>query len=61
MPSCTMAPMQEAVFTYESKHGNKFKAAWFLQAVEALANVVVGAAGLYVTGGATKGLPLKPS
>ena len=51
--------MQEAVFTYEGKHGNKFKAAWFLQAVEALANVVVGAAGLYVTGGATKGLPLK--
>ena len=51
--------MQEAVFSFEGKDGNKFKAAWFLQLLEALANVAIGAAGLRVTGGATKGLPLK--
>ena len=51
--------MQEAVFSFEGKDGNKFKAAWFLQTLEALANVVIGAAGLQLTGGATQGLPLK--
>jgi UDP-galactose transporter B1 len=34
-------------------------AAWFLQTLEALANVVIGFIGLQLTGGSTKGLPLK--
>ena len=51
--------MQEEVFSFEGKDGAKFKAAWFLQVLEALANVCIGAAGLKLTGGATKGLPLK--
>lgn len=36
--------------------GAKFKEVWFLQAIEALANVIVGGIGLMVFG-ATAGLP----
>lgn len=50
--------LQEDVFSFRAKDGSKFKAAWFLQAMEALANVVVGGIGMQLTG-ATKGLPLK--
>lgn len=49
---------QEDVFNYKSKNGSKFKSVWFLNVIEALANVVVGSIGLQVTGGMTKGLPL---
>lgn len=49
--------LQEDVFHYKAADGSKFTQAWFLQALEALANVIVGAIGLTVTGG-TKGLPL---
>jgi UDP-galactose transporter B1 len=49
--------LQEEVFHYKALDGSKFTQAWFLQALEALANVIVGAIGLFVTGG-TKELPL---
>lgn len=50
--------LQEDVFHYSDADGNKFKQAWFLQALEALANVVVGGVGLALSG-ATKNLPLE--
>ena len=50
--------LQEDVFHYKSlSDGSKFKQAWFLQALEAFANVVVGGIGMIVVGG-TKNLPL---
>jgi len=49
--------LQEDVFHYRGADGSKFTQAWLLQAVEALANVILGGIGLLVTGG-TKGLPL---
>jgi UDP-galactose transporter B1 len=51
--------MQEEVFSFKAADGSMFKAAWFLQVLEATANVIIGGAGLKLTGGATKGLPLK--
>jgi len=50
--------LQEDVFNYQNSNGQKFTQAWFLQAVEALANVLVGGAGMWLAG-PTKGLPLK--
>lgn len=49
--------LQEEVFHYKAADGSKFKQAWFLQALEALANVVIGGVGLLASGG-TKNLPL---
>jgi len=49
--------LQEDVFHYKSKTGVAFKQVWFLQLLEALANVVVGGFGLYLSGGSTKGVP----
>merc|ERR1712048_1398586 len=49
--------MQEDVFSFVDPKGNKFTQAWFLQAVEALANVIVGFCGMMLTG-RTVGLPL---
>jgi UDP-galactose transporter B1 len=49
--------MQEEVFSFEDAQGKKFTQAWFLQAIEALANVIVGFLGMMVTG-RTVGLPL---
>jgi len=48
--------LQEDVFHYTAADGTKFKSAWFLQTLEALANVLVGGIGLSVFG-ATSGLP----
>jgi len=48
--------LQEDVFNHVSKDGSSFKHAWFLQVLEALANVIVGFVGLQVTGG-TKNIP----
>lgn len=48
------------MFAYKSSEGESFTQAWFLQVVEALANILVGAIGLHVTGGGTPGLPLRP-
>jgi len=48
--------LQEDVFHYKAADGTSFKAAWFLQAVEALANVLFGLVGLLAFGGA-KNLP----
>eukprot|EP01035_Chromulina_nebulosa_P010705 gene10705-14366_t len=48
--------LQEDVFHYVAADGTKFKAAWFLQALEALANVIFGGLGLLITGG-TANLP----
>jgi solute carrier family 35 (UDP-galactose transporter), member B1 len=50
--------LQEDVFRFVSSDGSQFKQAWFLQVMEALANVVIGFAGMILTG-ATKGIPLK--
>lgn len=50
--------LQEDVFRYTSADGSSFKQAWFLQVLEALANVVIGFAGMQLTG-PTKGIPLK--
>mmetsp|Transcript_45974 Transcript_45974/g.67843 ORF Transcript_45974/g.67843 Transcript_45974/m.67843 type:complete len:480 (+) Transcript_45974:113-1552(+) len=50
--------LQEDVFRYTAEDGSSFKAAWFLQVLEALANVVIGFMGMQLTG-ATKGIPLK--
>lgn len=50
--------LQEDVFSYKAADGTKFKEAWFLQAVEALANVVIGFVGMIVSG-RTPGLPLE--
>merc|ERR1712232_308700 len=49
--------MGEDVFSFVDPQGNKFTQAWFLQAVEALANVIVGFLGMMVTV-RTVGLPL---
>jgi len=51
--------LQEDVFRYESAvTQEKFTQAWFLQVLEAGANVVIGFIGMHVTG-PTKGIPLK--
>jgi len=50
--------LQEDVFRYTAEDGSSFKQAWFLQVLEALANVVIGFVGMQLTG-ATKGIPLK--
>jgi len=50
--------LQEDVFQYTAPDGTHFKQAWFLQVLEAIANIVVGFVGLQFSGG-TKGLPLK--
>lgn len=50
--------LQEDVFAYKAADGSSFKEAWFLQAIEAFANVVIGFLGMVVSG-RTPGLPLK--
>jgi len=50
--------LQEDVFAYKASDGTSFKEAWFLQAVEALANVAVGFVGMVIAG-RTPGLPLR--
>eukprot|EP00560_Eucampia_antarctica_P002768 CAMPEP_0197834000 /NCGR_PEP_ID=MMETSP1437-20131217/20857_1 /TAXON_ID=49252 ORGANISM="Eucampia antarctica, Strain CCMP1452" /NCGR_SAMPLE_ID=MMETSP1437 /ASSEMBLY_ACC=CAM_ASM_001096 /LENGTH=411 /DNA_ID=CAMNT_0043438371 /DNA_START=95 /DNA_END=1330 /DNA_ORIENTATION=+ len=49
--------LQEDVFRYTAADGSSFKAAWFLQVLEALANVVVGFVGMQIMG-PTNGIPL---
>jgi len=49
--------LQEDVFRYQAADGSFFTDAWFLQVLEALANVVVGFVGMTAMG-ATKGIPL---
>lgn len=46
--------LQEDVFHYTAANGDKFQAAWFLQALEALANVLIGGIGLLLTGATAK-------
>ena len=50
--------LQEDVFRYTSAEGVGFKQAWFLQVLEALANVIIGFIGMKLMG-ETKGIPLK--
>lgn len=52
--------LQEDVFRYEAADGSgeKFTQAWFLQVLEAVANVIVGYVGLELSGG-TPNLPLR--
>ena len=50
--------LMEDVFAYRSESGEAFAAVWFLQVLEALANVVIGGIGMKATG-ATPNLPLK--
>ena len=49
--------LQEDVFRYVAADGSSFKQAWFLQVLEALANVIVGFAGMQLMG-PTKNIPL---
>mmetsp|Transcript_28497 Transcript_28497/g.21298 ORF Transcript_28497/g.21298 Transcript_28497/m.21298 type:complete len:327 (-) Transcript_28497:49-1029(-) len=49
--------LQEEVFHYKTANGEKFTQAWYLQSLEAIANVIVGGLGLLVTG-RTPNLPL---
>jgi len=49
--------LQEDVFRYQNPDGSSFKQAWFLQVIEAFANVVIGFIGMKITG-ATSGIPL---
>jgi UDP-galactose transporter B1 len=50
--------LQEDVFRFVAPDGASFKAAWFLQVLEALANVIIGFLGMQLTG-PTKGIPLR--
>uniref|UniRef100_A0A7S2EHY8 Sugar phosphate transporter domain-containing protein n=1 Tax=Trieres chinensis TaxID=1514140 RepID=A0A7S2EHY8_TRICV len=50
--------LQEDVFRYQSADGSSFKQAWFLQVLEALANVVIGFAGMQLSG-PTTGIPMQ--
>lgn len=50
--------LQEDVFRYTSENGTSFDQAWFLQFLEALANVCVGFLGMKVAG-STKNIPQK--
>lgn len=50
---------QEDVFDFKAKDGSRFKSVWLLNAIEAVANVVVGGSMGMLTGGMTKGLPLQ--
>eukprot|EP00977_Amphora_coffeiformis_P023650 scaffold13889_cov178-Amphora_coffeaeformis.AAC.10 len=50
--------LQEDVFRYQAADGSSFKQAWFLQVLEALANVVIGYIGMLLQG-PTKGIPLR--
>jgi len=52
--------MQAEVVKYVDDSGAKLEREWFVQAMEALANVVVGLVGLVVTqGGPSPGIPYK--
>ena len=50
--------LQEDVFRYTAEDGTLFTQAWFLQVLEALANVIIGFVGMQLTG-ATTGIPKK--
>jgi UDP-galactose transporter B1 len=50
--------LQEDVFRYKAADGSTFQFAWFLQFLEALANIIVGYIGRRVVGG-TEGLPMR--
>jgi UDP-galactose transporter B1 len=50
--------LQEDVFRFVSPDGASFKQAWFLQVLEALANVIIGFIGMQITG-PTTGIPLR--
>jgi len=49
--------LQEDVFKFVSADGEKFKASWFLQVMETIANVVVAFVGRLIFGG-TSGAPM---
>jgi len=49
--------LQEDVFRFVAPDGSKFTQAWFLQMLEALANVVIGFIGMQLSG-PTTGIPL---
>lgn len=49
--------LQEDVFRFVSPDGTSFKQAWYLQVLEALANVIIGFIGMQLSG-PTKGVPL---
>jgi hypothetical protein len=52
--------LQAEVVKYKDENGNKLEREWFLQTLEAFANVVVGVFGLYVLeGGPSKMIPWK--
>jgi len=52
----TYGKLQEKIFQFTAPDGKKFTAVWFLQLVDALANVLVGGVGRFFQG-STAGLP----
>lgn len=50
--------LQEDVFRYKDDDGTAFTQAWFLQVLEALANIIVGFVGMQLAG-PTRGIPLR--
>ncbi len=54
----TYGKLHEQIFKYEDPHGQRFVFAFFLQAIEALANVVVALIGMKIVG-QQKNLPVK--
>eukprot|EP00977_Amphora_coffeiformis_P025440 scaffold19791_cov142-Amphora_coffeaeformis.AAC.4 len=50
--------LQEDVFRYADENGKAFTQAWFLQVLEALANIIVGFIGMQLAG-PTRGIPLR--
>jgi len=50
--------LQEDVFRFVAPDGTSFKQAWYLQVLEALANVIIGFIGMQLSG-PTTGIPLR--
>ena len=51
--------LQEDVMGYTAADGTRFQSTWFIQVLEALANVIVGGIGRQLAGGGTQGLNLQ--
>ena len=51
--------LQEDVMGYTAADGSRFQSTWFIQVLEALANVIVGGICRQLAGGGTQGLNLK--
>eukprot|EP00929_Paragymnodinium_shiwhaense_P110058 TRINITY_DN76771_c0_g1_i1.p2 TRINITY_DN76771_c0_g1~~TRINITY_DN76771_c0_g1_i1.p2 ORF type:complete len:327 (+),score=96.44 TRINITY_DN76771_c0_g1_i1:125-1105(+) len=52
--------LQEDVLTYKAADGTKFVYSWFLQILEALANVILGGICVFLFEGGFRSVPMKP-